>query len=59
MNTPKSINTLPMQAMQGNATNTPLRRRSALNLSQQHPATPAIEHLRVVSDYFIFYHVNL
>jgi hypothetical protein len=45
--------------MQGNATNTPLRRRSALNLSQQHPATPAIEHLRVVSDYFIFYHVNL
>lgn len=48
MNTPKAINTLPMQAMQANATNTPLRRRSALNLSLQHSPSP-IESLRHVS----------
>lgn len=52
MNTSKSINTLPMQAMQANATNSPLRRRSALNLSQQHSSpVPAVvgETSRLVS----------
>lgn len=47
MNTPKPIQGLRIQALQNNSPNTPLRRRSGLNISLQN-ASPTVEVSRHV-----------